>query len=58
MSDVDYELEIYRCPYCGARLKWYWNKQTTSQVYCVDKCPAGRFLMDLDDCQMVDEDEI
>lgn len=54
----DYELEIYRCPYCGARLKWYWNKQTTGQVYCVDKCPAGRFLMDLEDCQMVDEDEI
>lgn len=52
------DLKFIRCPHCRARVESIWNLDTTGQVACVVPCSEGRFLMDLEDCQMVDEDEI
>jgi len=57
-KEIDYELLLFRCPHCKGPVRWHWNKATTGKVYCQNKCPEGRFLMELEDCQMVDEDEI
>ena len=55
------ELPKFFSPYqASEHMEWDYDKKkaTTGKVYCQNKCPEGRFLMDLDDCQMIKEEEI
>jgi len=48
------KLKDFRCPYCGSPVVSSWNLDTTGLVYCKNKCKEGKFLMDPEDCQIVD----
>lgn len=57
MDGVDRELEVLRCPDCGGRVVWVWNKDTTGLVRCPNSgCMVG--AVEPCECTVLGEDEI